>query len=547
MKIGANFIFKNEEHVLPRLLKSILPIVDCIYALDTGSTDNSVKIVEDFIRDNRLTGKVVTDATCTEVIEGETCFIYDRARNKAIDLIKGKCDFNFWIDADEQAVLPPDFDINKFKNELSNVDSAMSICNYNNLKYGRNCFFRNSKPFSWSHPIHELLECSEPIRSMDAPIEILIKSDGATWSVEDSKKKYLKHALVLKWHIDKFGDNADPRDVFYLAQSYKDAGEVEKALEWYKKRIDMNIGNNEEKFYSQFEIAILKQNKGELPQDVFFEYIKASELDNMRGEATLNAIMILRKVGLFEIEFAIAKYAVERFHNNNPYPNRVLFLDKSTYEYKILDAYKTSCEKLGRIDELSKYLDTEDTYNRLCNAGGDISEHLPTLKRYAESCNHVTELGFKEGCSIYALLMAKPKQLVSYDINYHINTEHVSELAKKDNIDFKFIQKDVLKSDLSKTDLLFIDTVGDYAQLLQELKLHSKKVRNYIIIHDTEVYGFRNEFSSEGKQGLQAAIEDFLSINSEWSLSVVYTNNNGLTILEKGKVGNDRIIKFAEF
>ncbi len=43
-----------------------------------------------------------------------------------------------------------------------------------------------------------------------------------------------------------------------------------------------------------------------------------------------------------------------------------------------------------------------DIYNNLCNEKSDINEHLPTLKRYAEKCDHITEMGVRSVVSTWA-------------------------------------------------------------------------------------------------------------------------------------------------
>ena len=55
----------------------------------------------------------------------------------------------------------------------------------------------------------------------------------------------------------------------------------------------------------------------------------------------------------------------------------------------------------------------EIKYNELCVTPSDINEHLPTLKVYAEQCEHVTEMGVRGIVSTYALLMGKPKTMIS--------------------------------------------------------------------------------------------------------------------------------------
>ena len=59
----------------------------------------------------------------------------------------------------------------------------------------------------------------------------------------------------------------------------------------------------------------------------------------------------------------------------------------------------------------------EQIYYQKCNSPSDINEHLPTLKRYADECEHITEMGVRWVVSTYAFLMSKPKKLVSIDID----------------------------------------------------------------------------------------------------------------------------------
>ena len=41
----------------------------------------------------------------------------------------------------------------------------------------------------------------------------------------------------------------------------------------------------------------------------------------------------------------------------------------------------------------------ESAYNNYAKTPSDINEHLPTLKTYAESCEHITELGVRDAIS----------------------------------------------------------------------------------------------------------------------------------------------------
>jgi hypothetical protein len=174
-------------------------------------------------------------------------------------------------------------------------------------------------------------------------------------------------------------------------------------------------------------------------------------------------------------------------------------------------------------------------YKENCEKYSDINEHLPTLKRYTEECNHVTEMGVRYVVSTYAFMMGKPKRLISYDIipveNFGIDRNDLKKLAKENDVNFDFFVGDTTKIEIEETDLLFIDTWHVYQQLIIELNSHAKKTKKYIILHDTTKFGEFGE-CNEG-DGIMKAILEFLNENSNWVIHEKFENNNGLTILKR--------------
>ncbi len=55
-------------------------------------------------------------------------------------------------------------------------------------------------------------------------------------------------------------------------------------------------------------------------------------------------------------------------------------------------------------------------YNHLCSEPSDINEHLPVIKKYAEMCDSITEMGVRYVVSTWALLSGSPKSITCYDI-----------------------------------------------------------------------------------------------------------------------------------
>jgi len=192
---------------------------------------------------------------------------------------------------------------------------------------------------------------------------------------------------------------------------------------------------------------------------------------------------------------------------------------------------------------------------------GDIVEHIPTLYEYAKKSETIIELGVSICISTWAFVKglldnnSSKKKLISCDIDYHKNVEVVKQACKDADIDFTFEHK----SDLDLTfeqgemfDITFIDTWHIYGQLKRELAKFAPITRNYIIMHDTTIdaiYGEsirdRHDIPSlsqktgipveEITKGLKYAIDEFLETNPEWSVELVKTNNNGLTVLKRNQ------------
>jgi hypothetical protein len=176
-------------------------------------------------------------------------------------------------------------------------------------------------------------------------------------------------------------------------------------------------------------------------------------------------------------------------------------------------------------------------FKEKCEQSSDISEHLPTLRDLALECNHITEMGVRGIVSTWAFVegLKSGGKLISIDIQYPAiyggNLQPVIDTCKEKGIDFTFRLGDTRKIEIEQTDLLFIDTLHRYTQLKIELELHADKARKYIVFHDTT--NFETIGENEIDKGLWLAIEEFLAEHKEWKLRKRYTNNNGLTIIER--------------
>lgn len=213
-----------------------------------------------------------------------------------------------------------------------------------------------------------------------------------------------------------------------------------------------------------------------------------------------------------------------------------------------------SNKKLQKISDLDREF-INKKYIQLCNNISDINEHLPILYNLATECESIIELGVRGCISSWALTNGllnnnmKNKKLLLNDL-MPCDIDELLYFTKNLDIQLRYQWINCLHLEEQVVDMVFIDTWHVYGQLKRELEKFSKFATKYIVMHDTtidEIYGdtIRCCLDAEKQsqesgipveeilEGLGRAISEFLQNNTNWQLKKKYTNNNGLTILEK--------------
>lgn len=168
-------------------------------------------------------------------------------------------------------------------------------------------------------------------------------------------------------------------------------------------------------------------------------------------------------------------------------------------------------------------------FREACLRPSDIHEHLWILNALAALVPHVTEMGSRSGVSTTALLSARPKKLVCYDLYQSQEIAHLMTLAPPTEMVFR--QESTLEAVIEPTSLLLIDTLHTFDQLSVELERHAAHVLHFIALHDTTTFGDAGE--APGHVGLWPAVMEYLGEHREWQIAERLQNNNGLTILER--------------
>ncbi|MBE7088287.1 MAG: glycosyltransferase family 2 protein [Clostridiales bacterium] len=159
MKLSVCLIVKDEEEVLPRCLNSIKDLADEIIIVDTGSTDDTVKIAKSY------GAQVFSFAWVND---------FSKARNFSFS--KANCDYIMWLDADDVVSEQNAKKIINLKGEMQNFDVIfLNYCAaFENgtptFVYSRERIFRKNCNFKWEGMVHEAVSARGKIKYSDAEI-----------------------------------------------------------------------------------------------------------------------------------------------------------------------------------------------------------------------------------------------------------------------------------------------------------------------------------------------------------------------------------------
>jgi len=144
---------------------------------------------------------------------------------------------------------------------------------------------------------------------------------------------------LLKGELEK-GANV-PRATFYLAQCYRDLGNLPMAVEWYEKRTTMG-GWAEEVWYSHYQIARLQQRLGISWMLVLSQYLRAYEFRPARIEPLYHVAKFYRENQQYCLGHLFSQAGLSAV-----YPDDLLFIERNVYDGDLAREHALCCEELG--------------------------------------------------------------------------------------------------------------------------------------------------------------------------------------------------------
>jgi hypothetical protein len=226
-------IVKNESKIIRRLLESVAPWIDSYCICDTGSTDDTMEVIQTFFESRQIPGRICQepfrDFGYNRSFALKECEKMGPVARKRVDRENGDltqyallldADMVFWVN-------PTVFPTKKALHQMLAKYEAMSILqgtdqfNYKNVR-----IVKCGIGASYWGVTHEYMQLPAAYAShMFAKHDVFIRDIGDGGAKAD---KFERDIRLLKQGLIESPDNA--RYTFYLANSLRDHGDTEEAI-----------------------------------------------------------------------------------------------------------------------------------------------------------------------------------------------------------------------------------------------------------------------------------------------------------------------------
>jgi hypothetical protein len=271
--VNYTMIVKNAGYAFENILKENMKYIDRWTILDTGSTDNTIEIIN----------KVLVGKKKGKLYQ-EPFINFRESRNRCLELAGKTCKYNIMLD--DTYVIKGD--IRKFLKLARSDQFADSFSLYiksNDSEYGSNRITKSEAELKYVYKLHEVITPVDN-RNVMIPLDVARIYDYRFDYMEKRTMERKKYDLNILHEMEE-EEPEDSRSLYYLGQTYSLVKEFEKAYKYFIKRIEHeHDGFNQEKIDACFEAARIANFQLKKPwEDVKKLYEKAYEMDKSRPDS----------------------------------------------------------------------------------------------------------------------------------------------------------------------------------------------------------------------------------------------------------------------
>jgi len=340
--ICLTMIVKNESQVIRRCIDSVRDYINYWVIVDTGSTDGTQDLIKEIMAEYEIPGE----------LHERPWVDFGHNRRESLNYSKDKSDYRLIIDADDVLVVE-----NPEVNPFLNIDKDFYKIKLRlgSLAYYRSQVIRGNQDWKYVGVLHEYLSGPEGVSLEEdflEGVEMHASVSGHNRDIK-GKDKYYNDALIFEKAIlttpkEDLPIDLERRYVFYMAQSYRDAGMHERSVEAYERRVDLG-GWNEEVYISKYWVARQKQTMGKPDEEVIDAYLKAWEYRPNRLESLYHLIKFLGSKKRYALAFALSAIGMK----TGPCSD-ILFVEDEIWKWRMPDEYSVLAYYNGNPEEALK-------------------------------------------------------------------------------------------------------------------------------------------------------------------------------------------------
>jgi len=334
-------IVKNESKVIRRCIDSVKDYINYWVIVDTGSTDGTQDLIKEIMNEYGIEGE----------LHERPWVDFGYNRTESLEYSEGKSDYRLIIDADDVLFVP------EGENPFMNLteDAYKIKIRLNSLAYYRTQLVRGDQKWKYVGVLHEYISGPTDITVSEEflnDVEMHASVSGHNRDIK-GKDKYYNDALIFEKAIlttpkEDLPIDLERRYVFYMAQSYRDAGMHERSIEAYQRRVDLG-GWAEEVYISRYWIARQKQILNKPDEDIIDAYLKAWEYRPNRLESLYHLIKFLGTRKRYALAFALSSVGMK----TGPCSD-VLFVEDDIWKWRMPDEYSVLAYYNGNAEEAYK-------------------------------------------------------------------------------------------------------------------------------------------------------------------------------------------------
>lgn len=287
--ICLHMIVKNESHVIERALNSVKSLIKYWIIVDTGSTDDTREKIQ-------------------KIMEGVPGELHERPwvgfghnRTEALHLAKPHGDYLLVLDADDWLEYDSGFTLPEAESEVYTACWEFN----KSFQYTKPLLVKSSLPWYWKGVFHEYLTM-EPAKKIESEkflsnIRYVVGGGGAR-SLDPKKSHH--SAMILEQALREEPENS--RYAFYLAESYRESGQLSKAIMAYQKFLSMP-GWDQEVYWALIQMGLVQKQMNWPWESVSMSFFKAYAYRAFRAEAVYFLAELYNEQQKHALAYALVK------------------------------------------------------------------------------------------------------------------------------------------------------------------------------------------------------------------------------------------------